>query len=359
MQIHILAFLFFFQSFAACQQDHGNPLPLTASIGLQSTASGPQCAEKAQPTAANIVFQSTDGGQTWQDVSAGLPVDFGVGRIFADGSEVFLASESGLYHSSTALVAPKWEKELFLNEKISDVFPGQNGLYASSYRNGFFKGILGTGIWTPMHNALKDKTVRTVFETPNGNIFVGCESGIFKSTDGGSTWKQVFDEGVNSFAASGDVLICGSYRGMLRSTDGGEHWDLVLTGAGGAYNTKLIGVRFVTITDGDKPWNEASSDGMTNRLYSSADNGKTWQRMDEGIAQIRIGDEMFDFFPPTRVINDIEQAGEYLFCSLNAGIFRSSDWGKTWELVRPSNGKKMLNLAVSGKVIYAVVVVGC
>lgn len=359
MQIHILAFLFFFQSLAACQHDKGNPLPLTASIGLQSTASGPQCAEKAKSTAANIIFRSLDGGQTWQDVSAGLPKDLGVGRIFADGSEVFLASESGLYHSSSAAVAPKWEKELFLNEEITDVFPGQAGPYASSYRTGFFQEMPGTGMWKPMHNALEDKTVRTVLETSNGNIFVGCESGIFKSTDGGSTWKHVFEDGVNSFAASGDVLICGAYGGMLRSTDGGEHWDWVLTGAGGAYNTKLIGDRFVTITDGDKPWNEASTDGMKNRLYSSADNGKTWQRMDEGIAQIRLMDEMLDVFPPTRVINDVEQAGEYLFCSLNAGIFRSSDWGKTWELVRPSNGKKMLNLAVSGKVIYAVVVVGC
>lgn len=331
---------------------------MAASIVVPSTAEQ-QDSEKARPAAANIIFQSTDGGQTWQDVSAGLPEGFGVGRIFADGGEVFLASDSGLYHRSSLAVAPKWEKEFFLNEKITDVFPGLAGLYASSYRTGFFQELPGTGIWKPMHDALEDKTVRTVLETSNGNIFVGCESGIFKSTDGGSTWKQVFEEGVNSFAASGDVLICGAYGGMLRSTDGGEHWDWVLTGAGGAYNTKLIGDRFVTITDGDKPWNEASSDGLTNRLYASTDNGKTWQRMDEGISQIRLMDEMFDVYPPTRVINDIEQAGEYLFCSLNAGIFRSSDWGKTWELVRPSNGKKMINLAVSGQVIYAVVVVGC
>lgn len=357
MQTHFLAYLFFFQSFVSCQQDQGNTLPLTAGIGFQSTDGGPQCAEKALPTAAEIIFQSTDGGQTWQDVSAGLPVDFGVGRIFADGSEVFLASESGLYRRSSVAEAPTWEKEFFLNEKISDVFPGKSGLYASSYRTGFFQELPGPNMWTPMHEALDDKTVRTVFETPNGNIFVGCESGIYKSTDGGGTWKQVFDEGVNSFAASGDVLICGCYRGMLRSTDGGEHWECVLSGAGGAYNTKLIGDRFVTITDGDR--NEASGDGMTNRLYASSDIGKTWQRMDGGISQIRLIDEMFDAFPPTRVINDIEQAGEYLFCSLNAGIFRSSDWGKTWELVRPSNGKKMINLAVSGNVIYAVVVVGC
>jgi len=140
-------------------------------------------------SAANIVFQSTDGGQSWQDVSAGLPVDFGVGRVFADGGNVFLVSDGGLYHRSSVSLAPEWEKDWFLNESVSDVYPGSAGLYASSYQTVFFQKLPGTDIWKPMHNALKYKTVRTVLETSNGNIFVGCESGIFGSSDWGKTWE--------------------------------------------------------------------------------------------------------------------------------------------------------------------------
>lgn len=357
MQMHSLAFLLFFQSFFACRQDlEKTPISAAGIVPDPVTAS---CQGAIQSPAANIIFRSMDGGQTWDDVSAGLPEGLEVGRIFAEGGEIFLTSESGLYHSSTAPAAPIWEKELFLNE-VDNIFPGRDGPYTSSYRTGFFQKIPGTDLWKPMHNNLKDKTVRTVMETPDGAIFVGCESGIFKSTDGGNTWKHVFSEGpANCFASSGSVLVCGAFQGMLRSTDGGEHWDWALTGDGGAWNTKVIGDRFVTLTDGNLPWNEVPDGVLTNRLYTSADNGQTWQRMDEGLTRTGLLFELAANLQPARTINDFEQAGGYLFCSLDTGIFRSSDWGKTWELVRPSNGKRLINLAVSGNVIYAVTVVGC
>jgi len=342
MQILILALSLFFQSFVACRQDQKTSPSVAAGLDFPSIAARRQAPENTVPATTDIVFQSTDGGQTWQDAGVGLPGGLGVGHVFADGNEIYLASPSGLYHRSTALVAPVWEKEPFLDEEITDIFPAQNGLFACSYRNGFFKGIPTTGIWTPMHNALEDKTVRAILETPNGAIFVGCESGIFKSSNGGNCWKQVFaDEGVNSFAVSGDVLICGNYKGLLRSTDGGEHWDWVLTD-GSAFKTKRIEGGFITVAN-DGSWQE----GKPNKLYTSTDAGKTWQSIDAGL-------------PLVRDIYDIAQAGKYLFCSTDAGISRSADGGKTWELVRArANEKEMFQLAVSGQMVFAVRVFGC
>ena len=314
MRIHILAFLLFFQCLAACQQ-------------------GP---EKVWPSATNIVFQSVDGGQTWQDVSAGLPEGLEVGSVFAGGGEVFLGSESGLYRSTNPLAAGAWE--VSLDNKITDIFPGRAGPYACSYGSGFFQEMSGTGIWVPMHNTLKDKTIHTVLEAQDSTVFVCCDSGIFKSADSGKTWKQVFAEGmVMSLVAADGVLVGGGFRGVLRSTDGGEHWDWVLTEDGAALRTGLIdgGVAVITY------------DGWTQQLRTSADNGKTWQRID--------GERL----PPVRFLCDIKQAGEYLFCSQDAGIFRSSDQGKTWELVFPSRGSKVFNLAVSGQLIFAVMLIGC
>lgn len=339
MHIRILTFLLIFQALISCQQEPGE----TASLVLSAIPDKQQASKKSLPTTANVIFQSTDGGQTWKDVSEGLPERIAVGRVFAAGDEIYLASESGLYHRNAALVAPLWGKESFLSEKVTDVFSGQNGLYVSSYKNGFFKGIPGTGIWTPMHNTLEDKTVRSVLETSNGSIFVGCESGIYKSTDGGGSWKHVFaDNGVNDFAASGDVLLCGGYKGLLRSTDGGESWSLVLANDGSAFNTKRIEGGFVTATDGSLRRNNTP-----NKLYTSTDEGKTWQRIDTGLS-LAWG------------IYDIAQAGSYLFCSTDTGISRSADGGKTWELVRPrADEQEMFHLAVAGEMIFAVLVFGC
>lgn len=343
MQIQIVVFLLFFQSLVACQQHQRDSQLTAAAAGLafQPLTDFQQCHKKA--TATNIVFQSTDAGQTWQDVSAGLPANLPVGRAFADGNEIYLASESGLYHRSTALVAPVWEKEFFPDEKITNIFPGQNGLYASIYSSGFYKGLPGTGIWNAMHNTLSDKTVRTVLETPDGTVFVGCESGLYKSADGGNSWKRVFAESqINSLALSGNVLVSGITGGLMRSTDGGEHWEQVLTGHGSAYGTEHIEGGFITITDGGN-W----QGGKPSKTFASTDEGKTWQRIDTGL-------------PLVRNIHDIVQTGNYFFCSTDAGIFRSSDSGKTWELVRASvDEKEIFHLAVSGQIVFAVQVFGC
>lgn len=354
--MRILSFLLSCTFLFACQQERENAPISTASIGaLLTAASG-----NAPHSATNIVFKSPDGGKTWQDVSTGLPNDLEVGRVLVDKGEIFLTSVSGLYRSSAATEAPVWKKEFTLNE-ISNVFPGRDGLYASSYGVGLFQATAVSGIWASLHNNLKDKNIRTVFETPGGAILVGSESGIYKSADGGKTWKWVFSDGAaNSFAAAGDVLICGVSDGILRSTDGGEHWDRVLSGDGGAYGTKPLGDRLVASTDGGIPWGKIPKGSLANRLYTSSDNGKTWQRMDsKGFISARSLCGTTEDISATWSIDDIVLAGEHLFCSLDMGIFRSSDWGKTWELVFPANGKKSLNLTTWGKVIYAVKVTGC
>lgn len=358
MRIHTLAFLLFLQSFVACHQGQENTRPLSrAAIGIQSIAASRPAQENARPSAANIVFQSVDGGHTWQDVSAGLPEDLSVRSVFAGGGEVFLGAETGLYRSSAAPAAPVWRKERFLDKRITNIFPGRSGPYFCSYGNGFFQEIMpGADIWMPVYSTLEDKTVHTILETPDGAVFVGSDSGIFKSADGGQTWKHVFDEGmVLNIVAAGGVLIGGGSRGVLRSTDGGEHWDCVLNENILAKKTGLINDRFVTIL-GTRDPSKVSPEGITDRLRASADGGKTWQRMEQALFPIRGIYDMDERLSQVRDIYDIIQVGEYLFCSFDAGIFRSSDQGKRWELVLPSTG--FFNLAVSGLVIYAVTASG-
>ena len=84
-----------------------------------------------------------------------------------------------------------------------------------------------------------------------------------------------------------------------------------------------------------------NTESETRRVRISSDGGKTWQAIDAGL-------------PAQSSIASIKQVGEYFFCGHPDGIFRSSDKGKTWELLLPSIGKKVFNLSVSGNVIYAV-----
>ena len=333
MNIRMLAFLLLLQSFAACQNIQETAPPLEANLAFQSCSDSRQEPEKVLLPATKLVLQSIDGGQSWQDVSAGLPGDLPVDYFFAQNGEVVLGSSKGLYRGLATSAVPVWERDFLLNEQITDVFPGRVGLYAHSARNGFFQNK-SKAIWVPAFADLKNQSFRTIMETLDGTLFIGTDNGIFKSVDQGITWKHVYDNGwMIHMVESNGVLLCTNQHGILRSTDNGEHWDLVISEGGVGIAVEAIEGGFAAIT-----YNTQSE---TRRVRISTDGGKTWQAIDAGL-------------PPHASIASIKQVGEYFFCGHPEGIFRSADRGKTWELILPSIKDKVFNLSVSGKVIYAV-----
>jgi hypothetical protein len=355
MYFHVICFLLFFQSFFACGLSEKS-IPLNE---INSNTQPNITPEKASSVTRNMIFQSRDFGLTWEDISGGLPDSLSVGRVIVEGGEIVLVSGSNLFRSSASTNSPTWKNEVLDNIEISSIFHGKNGLYVSSYDKGFFKELPGADLWIPMHHNLKDKTVRCILETADGALFVGVESGLFKSVDGGTSWKQVVkDMGINSLAAAdatGTALVCGTYEGLMHSADGGEHWTLVLAEDFGAWHTKPIEGGLVTITEGGT-WQDAN---RSNRMRISTDHGKTWQRIDEDLPQVPFLYQADENGPSARRIYAIDQVGKYLFCSTNAGIFRSDNMGKNWSLIGFSTGKEMFELVGSGSILYAIQVVGC
>lgn len=353
MKIQILAVLCGIQCLLACQPAPDDIRTSAAGIGFQPSEAAELVPLKALQPATNVVFQSADGGRTWQDISTGLPGNVQPESVFAAENELFIGTQHGLYRSGNATSNPVWQQTLFLYGRITAVFPGRAGLLACSYERGLFQNISGTDIWMPISATLKDKSVRTVLETKNGTLFVGCDSGVYKSADKGQTWKQVFDKGIIlNIVLSGDVLIGGGVQGVIRSADNGEHWDYVLNENILAKKTGLIGDHFVTIL-GARDATKVSPEGITHRLRSSDDGGQTWHRLDEAPLPVKGVYNLDERLSQVKDAYDIVQAGEFLFCSFDTGIFRSADQGRSWEPVFTSEGRAF-NLAVSGQVVYAV-----
>ncbi len=310
-------------------------MPLAVGLSFSSNTAKAEC---VKPVANNIIFQSADGGQTWQDISAGLPEGLQAQRFFASDDELFLGAENGDYYSSTAAMTPVWDKENSLNPQSIIVSAGSAGVFALSYSSGFSQKLNGTDIWMPMFTNFKERSLHNVFEAKDGAIFIGCENGLFKSSDGGTTWRQVVENGwVYHIVESNGVLLCTNQGGILRSTDGGENWDVVIYEGGVGIAVEVIEGGFAAITYNTK--------SEARRIRTSTDGGKSWHAIDAVL-------------PPSMLISSIKQVDEYLLCGHPDGIFRSADKGKTWELLKPSIGKKVFNLSVSGKVVYAVAMDG-
>jgi photosystem II stability/assembly factor-like uncharacterized protein len=332
MKTYHLALLLLFQ-FPVDSSSHQEALKFSAS----STITDSQPKRNINKGLANIVFRSADGGQTWEDISHGLPEHLqeqGVHRdaFFSDESGLYLSAGNGIYHSKPNARAPFWENDIFTYEH-SCIAPGKNGIYAYNYDGQLLQKINGRSIW-PLYTNVQEKEMRTVFETAGGTVFMGSEEGLFKSLDNGKNWKQVQAGGwVMKLAESDGVLLAPSQGGIIRSTDDGETWDLVISEGGVGIAVESIAGGFAAIS-----YNTSTK---SRRIHISLDSGKTWKAIDKGLK-------------PSLYISSIKQVGKYFICGHSDGIFRSSDMGKTWKLLLPSIKDKVFNLSVSGNVIYAI-----
>jgi photosystem II stability/assembly factor-like uncharacterized protein len=287
--------------------------------------------KSGRPAAANILFKSTDGGQTWQDISAGLPGDSLRDGFNVTDNGLYLRAGNSRYHINPNSTTTTWVKEIFPH-KYNSIAPGKRGIYA--YYGRIFQRINGTSEWLPVFTNFPQTHIRTIFETAGGIVFIGCQKGLYKSTDNGKNWKQVrAGHWWPKIVESNGVLMAASLQGIIRSTDGGENWDNVINEGGVAMALERIDGGFAAIT--------FNTQSETRRVRTSYDDGKTWQAIDASL-------------PASPNIASIVQVGEYLLCGHPRGIMRSSDKGKTWELLLPSIGNKVFNLSVSGGVIYAI-----
>jgi len=304
---------------------------------------------------ANIVFRSADNGQTWQDISKGLPEILREDSIrgnsfFANDQGLFLRIGNGLYHSTANATAPFWTKEIF-PKGHSSIAPGKYGTFAYNYWGVNLETTNGTSVWSPIFDNSHEPRIRSVFETAGGTIFIGTDRGLFKTADNGKTWKHVYAGAfVGNLAESNGVLLATGMRRIIRSTDNGENWAVVISEGGVAFDVKQIKGGFAAIT--------ASSVSDTRTLRTSYDGGKTWQPIDAGFQDKVFIDSIWrtwDDRPRVQAfMTSIIQFGENYFCAHPVGIFRSSDKGKTWKLLLPSIEDKVFDLFVSGNVIYAI-----
>lgn len=309
-----------------------------------------------KPGDENIVFKSTDGGQTWQDISKGLPQNLRKDSIrgnsfFANDKGLFLRVGNGLYQSTPNATAPFWTAAIFPTEH--SIVPGKSGISANNYWGINVKTTAGTSVWSPLFENMGRPGIRSVFETAGGAIFFGTEGGFFKTTDSGKTWKHVHAGSlVGNLAESDGVLLATSMRRIIRSTDNGDNWAEVISGDSVAWDVKQIKGGFAAIT--------AGSESGTRRLRTSYDGGKTWQPVDAGDKGLidliwrTWNDRLSDRLRMQTFMTSIIQVGEAFVCTHPDGIFRSSDKGKTWRLILPSVEEKVFNLFVSGSVIYAI-----
>ena len=99
------------------------------------------------PGVTNILLQSKDGGQTWQDISNGLPKDEQPEGFFAGKSDVYLYYRDEMYHSISNLNAPDWKKENVLDRRCTSVAFNSSSIVAFNNEGQIYQRMPAKGNW--------------------------------------------------------------------------------------------------------------------------------------------------------------------------------------------------------------------
>lgn len=185
-----------------------------------------------------------------------------------------------------------------------------------------------------------------------GGRHVGFGDGIYKSTDGGNSWKnmglknsehlsKIIVHPTNSdiiwVAAQGPLWSSGGERGLYKSIDGGQSWKKTLG------NSQWTGVTDLVIDSRDPnrlyaaTWDRHRTvavllnGGPNSGLHRSIDGGETWEILKNGIPNQNLGKIGLAISP---------QNPDVLYAAIEmelkkGGVFKSTDRGSTW--VKQSN----------------------
>ncbi len=251
---------------------------------------------------------------------------------------------------------------------VDVVLSNPTTIYVGSATGGVFKSVDGGISWNPIFD---DQPVLgigsvAVFQ-PNPDVVwvgtgegnprnsMGVGNGIFKSIDGGDTWKRMGLEGSERIhrvlthptdpnivyaGVMGPAWSDGEVRGVYRTMDGGETWDRILyvdegTGVGDmVMDPSNPDHLLVNMWDFRRePWFFRSG-GPGSGLYQTRDGGDNWTRMTaaDGLPEGELGRMGLAFAPsdPNVVYALVE--------ATHSELLRSDDGGRTFETISDRDG---------------------
>jgi photosystem II stability/assembly factor-like uncharacterized protein len=295
----------------------------------------------------STVLRSADGGGTWSAVST---EDFGFGPLTilaapADPAHVAYASQRAIYVSadggSSFRLAARPPSEGPSQQNVGAVaiapsapatfyatLAGDSKVFRSDDRGATWRvaGTLPIGFPGGSEVLLVDP------RTP-ARVYVGTGYGLFKSEDGGRSWKRSeaglprpLGESLQilSLAAAPsrpEALYAGTFDwGVARSRSSGEHWQIGLENGLNAATVRLL--KF------PRPDTALLAlGGQGARSFRSTDGGRTWQQFARGLSQDGLYDLAWEPGHP-----------ETLYAFNGTGLWRSLNSGDSWKRVSASTG---------------------
>ncbi len=289
----------------------------------------------ALPSNPSVIYVATATGGIWKSDNAGISW-----KPLFDRQPVSSTGAIAVYPPNPSIV---W------------VGTGEgNPRNSSSVGNGIYKSLDGGETWTHSGLAKSEKIHRIIpHPTDERTVFVaaigptwsdGVERGVFKTTDGGKSWKNIFF--VNARTGCADLVMDPANPNKLIAAMW-EHrrtpWDFTSGGPGsGLYVTYDAGETWKKIEHEGLPEGEPGRCGIAvarnnpnvvyalveakrNALCRSDDGGRTWRQVN---TNVNVAPRPF-YYADIR----IDPSNENRIYSLHSQLQMSEDGGKTFSTI--------------------------
>ncbi|MCF8242720.1 MAG: T9SS type A sorting domain-containing protein [Melioribacteraceae bacterium] len=286
------------------------------------------------------IFKTTDGGNTWRNINNNIAhTDYSAGVYWTNDIVIDPVNYERVYYCSGV--------GLFLSDNGGDHW---ELIYPSNY--------------LPDDEAVSVSTI-AIDPTNNDRIIIGLgdgavgsyadfepfedfdqPTGMFKSTDGGSTWDEInipipAFTNIHSIIIvpnSPEKIIVSTSKGIYKSTDNGVTWQSSNTGLPHSNTHRIFGKSFDTDfilyltlkTLGDT----ADPNSFEGGIFKSADLGNNWIDITGNLPKYSYDTELFfeywqlDVHPsdPDLIVTGTTRGSSYD----SSGVFATYDGGDSW-----------------------------
>jgi photosystem II stability/assembly factor-like uncharacterized protein len=251
----------------------------------------------------------------------------------------------------------------FMSGRIADIaiHPHNDNIWYVAVGSGGVWKTTNAGVtWVPLFDEQPSYSIGCVTIDPShphvvwvgtgenvGGRHVGYGDGVYKSTDGGATWKNMglrSSEHISKIvihptrsdvvwvAAQGPLWSKGGERGLFKSTDGGVTWKKTLgdkewTGATDlAIDPRTPDVLYAATWQRHRTVAAYMGGGPGSGLHRSTDGGETWTRLSKGLPSGSLGKIGLAISP---------QRPDVLYAAIEldrrtGAVYRSQDRGASW-----------------------------